>query len=147
MATSHQSAFGRPVRGFTLIELMIAVAIVGILASVAYPSYQRYVARSNRSVAIAYLNEVATRQQQYRLDARTFGSLADIGMSSAPSDVSTHYTISLSGAATATTFTVQAAPKGGQATNDSTCGTLTLDQAGAKTASGSAGAATCWGGR
>ncbi|NMF88927.1 type IV pilin protein [Aromatoleum petrolei] len=139
----------QPMRnGFTLIEVMIVVAIIGILAAVAYPSYQSYVARTHRSAAVAHLMDIATRQQAFRLDARTFGTLAEIGMASAPSEVSAHYDITLPAAPTATTFSVQAAPKGGQATNDSACGTLTINQAGAKTVSGSGKtAADCWGGR
>lgn len=133
--------------GFSLIELMIVVAIIGILAAVAYPSYQSYVARTNRSAAVAFLMEVATRQQAYRLDARTFGSLADIGMATPPSEVSNHYTVSMPAAATATAFSVQAAPKGSQSTIDSKCGTLTINQASAKSVSGSSSAGECWGGR
>lgn len=133
--------------GFSLIELMIVVAIIGILAAVAYPSYQSYVARTNRSAAVAYLMEVATRQQAYRLDARTFGSLADIGMATPPTEVGNHYTVSMPAAATATAFSVQAAPKANQASIDAKCGTLTINQAGAKSATGSGSASDCWGGR
>lgn len=133
--------------GFSLIEIIIVVAIIGILAAVAYPSYQSYVARTNRSAAVAYLIEVATRQQAYRLDARTFGSLSEIGMASAPPEVSNHYTVSMPAAATATAFSVQAAPKVSQSTIDAKCGTLTINQAGAKSASGSGSASECWGGR
>lgn len=133
--------------GVTLIELMIVVAVIGILASVAYPSYQAYVVRANRSVAAAHLLDIATRQQQYRLDARTFGSLADIGMSTAPPEVSGHYTVSIVGTPTATAFTVQAAPTGAQASKDTACGTLSINQAGVKSETGSGTAADCWGGK
>ncbi len=135
-----------PAHGFTLIELMIAVAIIAILSSVAYPSYQAYVVRNNRSVAAAYLVEVASRQHQYRLDARTFGTAGDLGIST-PAEVGKHYTISFAATPTATTFTAQAVPKGSQATGDAKCGTLKLDQTGTKTISGTDSAADCWGAR
>ncbi|WP_407279976.1 type IV pilin protein [Aromatoleum evansii] len=138
----------QPMRnGFTLIEVMIVVAIIGILAAVAYPAYTSYLVRANRSVTTAYLLDIATRQQQYRLDARTFGSLSDIGMSTPPSEVSKHYAISLDGAPTATAFTVQAVPTGAQLAQDAKCGTLSINQAGNKGISGSGSAADCWGGR
>lgn len=134
--------------GFTLIEMMIVVAIVGILAAVAYPAYQDYIVRTNRSIAASYLLDVATRQQQYRLDMRTFGSLTDLNMSP-PRDVSKNYTIGVVGTPTATAFVVAATPNAGtiQAARDAKCGTLRLDQSGTKSVSGSGSVADCWGGR
>ncbi|WP_343036097.1 type IV pilin protein [Aromatoleum toluvorans] len=134
-------------KGFTLIEVMIVVAIIGILSAVAYPSYQSYLVRANRSVATAHLLDIATRQQQYRLDARTFGALADIGMGTPPSEVSKHYAVSVVGTPSATEFTVQAAPTGSQLSQDTKCGTLRINQAGAKSITGSGSVAECWGGR
>ncbi|WP_260469712.1 type IV pilin protein [Ectopseudomonas oleovorans] len=52
-------------RGFTLIEVMITVVVIGILASIAYPSYQEFVKRGNRTEGQAFLNEVAARQERY----------------------------------------------------------------------------------
>ncbi|MGQ0653170.1 MAG: type IV pilin protein [Betaproteobacteria bacterium] len=60
--------------GFTLIELMIAVAIVGILAAVAYPSYQSYLRRAQRSAAEQLMLQIQTRQEQYFLDARSYAA-------------------------------------------------------------------------
>ena len=59
-------------RGFTLIELMITVAIVAILAGIAYPSYKAYVQKGNRASAEAFLMDGAQRQQQYFLHNRIF---------------------------------------------------------------------------
>ena len=67
--TAHSDLAGpwRAGRGFTLLELMIVVAIVGILASIAYPSYMDHVRKGNRAKAQAFLMDVAQRQQNYLL--------------------------------------------------------------------------------
>lgn len=134
----------RRASGFTLIELMITVAIVGILAAVAYPSYLTYLTKSNRRAAQSFLLEVSNRQQRYLLDARSYAAdLATLQMSTPP-DVSRNYTITTAPKAGTTPpgFTATATPTGTQATRDAGCGNLTIDETGAKTASG--GGATCW---
>ncbi|HKX41944.1 MAG TPA: type IV pilin protein [Burkholderiaceae bacterium] len=133
-------------RGFTLIELMIVVAVVGILAAIAYPSYVAYIVRSNRSAAQGYMQEVGNRQQRYLLDARKYAD--DLGslQMTAPSNVSPNYSITTAPKAATTPpgFTVTATPIGSQLSRDTACGTLTLDEAGAKTATGTSGVAGCW---
>ena len=59
-------------RGITLIELLIVVAVIGILAAVAYPSYEAYIIRSNRSAAQQLMLKIASREEQYRLDAKSY---------------------------------------------------------------------------
>lgn len=82
-------------RGFTLIELMIVCAIIGIIAAVAYPSYTNYVKRGHRVAAQTHLIEVAQRQQQFFADSRSYGtSVEDLNMTT-PDEVSRHYTISV----------------------------------------------------
>jgi type IV pilus assembly protein PilE len=81
-------------RGFTLIELMIAVLIVGILAAVAYPSYRAYVIRGNRTAAEAVMMDINTVQQQYFLANRSYGTVAQLGYT-LPSDVSPNYALSI----------------------------------------------------
>src|SRR5437762_1440926 len=72
---------GRAARGFTLGELMVTVAIVGILAAVAYPSYVRYGVRANRSAAESFMLEVSSRQERYLVDARQYApDLATLGI-------------------------------------------------------------------
>ena len=120
-------------KGFTLIELMIVVAVVGILSMVALPQYQQYVIRGNRAAAEAFMMDVANRQKQYLLDARSYApDLATLTMT-APANVSNNYTVTVSAPVVAgapPTFTVTATPvAGSKQAND---GTLTLDDLGAK---------------
>lgn len=135
MKTSH--------RGFTLIELMIAVAIVAILAAVAYPSYTKYIVRSKRAAAEGYLLEVSALQQRYLLDARAYADGLSTLNSTPPTTVTSSYNFDFP-VATATTFTVRATPKASQATNDTECGTLAITQDGTQSATGSGGVTSCW---
>ena len=134
-------------QGFTLIELMITVAIVAILAAVAYPSYVSYIVRANRSAAQSFMYALANKQEQYLLNARSYAAdLAALNIA-VPTEVSPHYTVTVTSnmAATPPTYTVTATPIGSQLSNDGKCGTLTLDSTGAKTKSGTAASVSdCW---
>ncbi|MGH8588006.1 MAG: type IV pilin protein [Gammaproteobacteria bacterium] len=128
--------------GFTLIEVLITVAIVGILASVALPSYRNQVMRSNRSVVQGYMLNVMNRQEQFRLDARQyFTGCAPVSGGCAapnnlltlvppPAEVTANYsvTVAANNAATPPTFLVTATAIGGQMGD----GNLTIDHAGTK---------------
>lgn len=118
-------------KGFTLIEVMITVVIVGILASIAYPSYTSFITKSGRSEGTAAVLRVANLQEQYYMDNRVFAEdMTDLGMSAEPFLTENGY-YSVDSVGT-TTYTITATAKGRQATLDSTCSTITLTAAGVK---------------
>lgn len=127
-------------RGFTLIELMITVAVVAILAAVAIPSYSEHVRKSRRAQAKADLVELAQQLERFHTVQNTYNGMT-LPFTQSPRDGKSHYTLSLSGAATSSAFTLQAVPGTGQ--DKDKCGTLTLDQAGRKTPT-EATVAGCW---
>lgn len=133
--------------GFTLIELMITVAVVAILASVAYPSYTRYVVRSNRAAAISFVMNLASKQEQYNLDARRYTNLlSSLGAATIPTEVSNHYTVAVTADNTVAppTYAITATPIGTQLAQDTQCGTLSINQIGVKSISGTGTVSTCW---
>jgi type IV pilus assembly protein PilE len=124
--------------GFTLVELLITVAIVGILAGVAYPSYTDYVTRSNRSEAQRELMRFANLQEQVFVDSRSYASdMKGLGESTVKiNTASKNYRIMVS-AQTTTSFTLKAVAKNNQV-NDTGCTNLKIDHLGTKTPS------ACW---
>jgi len=122
-------------RGFTLIELMIAVAVVAILAVIAIPAYTSQMVKGRRSSAEAFLMDVAQREQQYLLDARAYAPTVGL-LTTIPVDVNNYYTIAITpnAAGTPPSFTASATPKPGTAQAGDA--TLTIDNTGAKTPAG-----------
>jgi len=163
-------AIGKPqllqrgsVRGFTLIELMIAVAIVGILSAIAYPSYREYMARGKRAEAQAILLEASQYMERffaenYRYDQNT-ASVAVTDASQFPARFSkspragtgTNYTITLPAANLASNTYVVKATRSGTMVGDK-CGNFGINQLGAKVidsysssyASDAEALAACW---
>jgi type IV pilus assembly protein PilE len=140
MCRDDRSPFGKGATGFTLIEVMIVVAIIGILSAVAYPSYLSYIQKGARSDAKAVLMESAQFMERFFTTNNTYAG-ATLGSSVSPkgaSGVAIRYNISFLGTPDATTFTVRAVPANAQASDS--CGTLTLSATGARTPTTSG----CW---
>jgi type IV pilus assembly protein PilE len=150
----NKQNFPAAMRGVTLIELMVVVAIVAIMFAVAFPAYDRYIVRAKRAVGQNVLVQVADRQQQFFMDNKRYAAdltnlgftgdpyiVDDDGASTVAGDPDAVYSVSLSNV-TATSYTATAAPLSGQLSRDTSCGSLTLTQAGAKGHSG--GGDNCW---
>ncbi|PHQ23911.1 pilus assembly protein PilE [Marinobacter guineae] len=127
--------------GFTLIELMITVAIIAIIAAIAFPLYQNQIEQTRRTTAQSDLLELTQwmeRRYSNGFDYRDAGNNPVLPFNQSPQNGTAFYNISFVGNATRDTFTLQAVPTGGQANDD--CGTLTLDEQGNR----GAAQAGCW---
>ncbi len=149
----HRTGSG-PDRGFTLIELMIVVAVIAILAAVAYPSYVRYITKTHRVAAEGCLSEYSNWMERFyttnlRYDKDTGGTAVAPPFTTmdcaATSQTGNDYTYAFAaGQPTRTTYTITATPINAQASRDTTCAALSIDQSGTRTVSGSGTVAQCW---
>lgn len=135
-------------KGFTLIELMIAVAIVGILTSVGYPSYQNHIRKAKRVEAQGALVAFATAMEQWRVENNsdyTIPTGTSVFADQVPTDGSgtKTYSLAVTVASDGMSYTLTATPFGTQASDE--CGALTLKNTGEKGANGiSPDTAGCW---
>jgi type IV pilus assembly protein PilE len=148
------SARTTKVGGFSLVELLVVVAIITIIAAVGYPSYTEYVTRSHRQASKNWLYAVADRQEQFFQDNKRYAaSLSDLGFGgdaivldddgqlTNADDPDSKYTLDLIDT-TATTYTVRATPVLLQAERDEACDVLTLTHQGRQDQTGPGD--NCW---
>jgi type IV pilus assembly protein PilE len=132
--------------GVTLIELMITVAIIAILASVAYPSYTQYIVDTRRKLAQACLTEYSLYMERYYTQNLTYASAA-LSAGECVNTLNrsaTYYNFALSNLS-ASAYTLTASPVGAQASNDAKCGVaLTLNQSGTRGVGSGGVISKCW---
>jgi type IV pilus assembly protein PilE len=138
-------------KGVTLIELMTVVVVISVLASIAIPSYRRYMLRAQRSDAMTSLLRVATAEEKFQLQYGSYATnltatgASGLGLPAATSDRGYY---SLTVVTTATGFTATATPvSGGAQASDTTCASFTVTESGTKRATNSGGtdkSTECW---
>lgn len=124
--------------GFTLIELMIVVAIVGIIAAIAFPSYMDSVRKSRRADAKSTILQVASQEERYYTENIKYGTLTEIGNTGTVQSAGGQHTITV--AKTDATYTITATP----VQTDAQCGNLTLTNTSVSGNSAGAAAGVCW---
>ncbi|MBF0219989.1 MAG: prepilin-type N-terminal cleavage/methylation domain-containing protein [Gammaproteobacteria bacterium] len=137
--------------GFTLVELMVVIAIAGILAAVAIPSYNSYITKSRRADAHATLMDLQAKQEKYRANNPTYAGTAQMAAAGiAATSADGYYAVTVSGVNTAVSYEGRATALGSQLANDTDCRILIVNQNGDKWSINSAsGVATttntpCW---
>lgn len=139
-------------RGFTMVELVIVIAIVGILTAIAYGSYENSVVKSRRKAAAACLLENSQFMERFyttnlrynQTNAATPVAVA-LPTFGCETDQAAFYNIQFNGAVSATAYSIEAVPVGAQLAKDTDCGTLRINQAGAKSITGTVGTMDrCW---
>lgn len=128
--------------GFTLIELMIAVAVVGIIAAIALPSYKEQVNKSRRADGKALLSNMTQQLERCYSKFGRYNSGCSVANNTAQTSEDGYYIVTPTGI-TATTYSLTAVAQSAQK-EDKICADLTLDQTGEKKISGNGSVTECW---
>lgn len=134
------------IQGFSLIELLIAITIIGILLSIVYPNYTHYLARVRRTEACLVLHKLAASLEDYYQVNNSYQGATLSQLNINATTQGDFYTINID-SATDQNFQISAIPQKQQAKIESACGTLILDDAGTKKISGKGNVEECWSGR
>jgi type IV pilus assembly protein PilE len=132
-------------RGVTLMELLVVVAVIGILAAIAIPTYRRYVVRANRADAKVALMQTAQNLERCYTNSSpyAYNSATCLAAVTLPFVVASG-TYQINGVRVANGYVLTATPQGPQLTADTECANFRLTQAGVQTVSGTSPAAECW---
>jgi type IV pilus assembly protein PilE len=133
-------------RGFTLIEAMVVVGIIGLIAAIGYPSYRDQVIKSRRAEGMGALLELADRMERHYSDVGTYKQADDSDTTVDdvfPSFSSDYYTLTIDSQDNIS-FKVSAAPKAGSSQTKDKCGTFSLTSQGVKSVSASGMQEQCW---
>ncbi|MDH3871761.1 MAG: prepilin-type N-terminal cleavage/methylation domain-containing protein [Gammaproteobacteria bacterium] len=132
---------------FTLVELMIVVAIIGIIVAFGYPAYRDQVIKARRADGMAFLLDIADREERFYADRATYTTtITDLGYADANSPEGGYYSASISDDPAddlTITFTITVTPQNGQDA-DTKCGAFTLTSLGAKSVGGTSSVVDCW---
>lgn len=128
--------------GFSLIELMLVIALIGILTSIILPAYHHHLTRVRRTNATIALTEIASRLEQYYAKNTTYSGAKIDDLNINNNSYKGFYSMSIK--TDDNTYVIEAGPIGKQAMEDASCGTLSIEQNGNKKISGNGDLATCW---
>lgn len=135
----------RGAAGFTLIEIMIVVLIIGVLSAIAYASYDRSVINTRRATAAGCVQEGAQYMERYRTTRMSYNDLTDPPVLPPCSAEVKQYGLALTNLDTGT-YTITATPTGRQLSKDTACAALSINQLGERSVSGTSSAdpGSCW---
>jgi type IV pilus assembly protein PilE len=137
-ASNRNVRSGRLVSGFTLVELLVVVAIVASLAAIALPSYSSYIVKTRRTAAKACLTEVSNYMERFYTTNMKYTGATDPGLDCEGTVQTGNFYSWSVGTPAQSTYTITATPKPSQP--DTLCGTLQLDQKGTR----SPATTGCW---
>lgn len=130
--------------GFSLLELVVTLAIIGILSTIVYPTYTHHIIKTHRKQAQITLHNLANRIEHYYIENNhSYAEATPAKLGLDETTTKDFYEVSIP-TATITTYTLQAKPIGNQAIQDMQCGTLSLDQRGEEKITGNGSVSECW---